>query len=203
MSRSCFNLPRRLLSAHKLIISLLTMWLHNHLRPMAIKDGLSRRCALLSHLTASQQIKTKTSFPSFLISFFPLWSLFPCCLRTIFQTPATIMSSIITKVLVAALAFGAAQALPNPVQPSQSISSVAAASSASTVASPAATPVDNTALIIELETAPTAIRRFQKLLTAAGQKLLSVAELQKIVVFDFNGATPNPGAKGMSYKYGS
>jgi hypothetical protein len=36
-------------------------------------------------------------------------------------------------------------------------------------------------------------------LTAAGQKLLSVAELQKIVVFDFNGATPNPGAKGMSH----
>jgi len=113
------------------------------------------------------------------------------------------MSSIITKVLVAALAFGAAQALPNPVQPSQLTSSVAVASSTSTVAPPAATPVDNTALIIELETAPTAIKRFQKLLTAAGQKLLSAAELQKIVVFDFNGATPNPGAKGMSYKSGS
>lgn len=110
------------------------------------------------------------------------------------------MSSIITKVLVAALAFGAVQALPNPVQPSQSISSVAVASSTSTVAPPAATPVDNTALIIELETAPTAIKRFQKLLTAAGQKLLSVAELQKIVVFDFNGATPNPGAKGGAVK---
>ena len=113
------------------------------------------------------------------------------------------MSSIITKVLVAALAFGAAQALPNPVQPSQSNSSVAVASSSSTVAPAAATPVDNTALIIELETAPTAIKRFQKLLTAAGQKLLSVAELQKIVVFDFNGATPNPGTKGMSYKSSS
>jgi hypothetical protein len=73
MSRSCFNLPRRLLSAHKLIISLLTMWPHNHLRLMAIKDGLSRRCALLFHLTASQQIKTRTGFPNFLISLFPFF----------------------------------------------------------------------------------------------------------------------------------
>jgi len=43
------------------------------LRLMAIKDGLYHRCALLFHLTASQQIKTKTSFPNFLISLFPFF----------------------------------------------------------------------------------------------------------------------------------
>ncbi|KAF2199673.1 RmlC-like cupin, partial [Delitschia confertaspora ATCC 74209] len=39
-------------------------------------------------------------------------------------------------------------------------------------------------------TAPTTLKRFQRLLTAAGQKLLSAEELKKLVVFDFNGAKP-------------
>lgn len=43
------------------------------LRLMAIKDGLSHRCTLLFHLTASHQIKTKTGFPNFLISLFPFF----------------------------------------------------------------------------------------------------------------------------------
>ncbi|OCK74656.1 RmlC-like cupin [Lepidopterella palustris CBS 459.81] len=107
------------------------------------------------------------------------------------------MSFIFTKIVVAALAVGAAQAYPNApyaLTPT-TFSTLVAPSTA-----PIATPVDNTALIIELETAPTAIKRFQRLLTAAGEKLLSVADLQKFVVFDFNGAVPAPGSKGGAAK---
>ena len=68
-------------------------------------------------------------------------------------------------------------------------------------AAPAAT-TDNSALIKDLLTAPTAIKRFQRLLTAAGQALLSPAELRNIVVFDFNNAVPAPGAKGGATKAG-
>lgn len=75
--------PRRLLSTISLLLvfspcGLTAMMPAQRLRPypvqlrlMAIKDGLSHRCVLLFHLTASHQIKTKTGFPNFLISLFP------------------------------------------------------------------------------------------------------------------------------------
>lgn len=77
--------PRRLLSIHKLIISLLTMWPHSHdasstasaLSGPASTDGYKRwpphRCAFLFYITASQQTRSNTSFPNFLISLFPFF----------------------------------------------------------------------------------------------------------------------------------
>ena len=83
--------------------------------------------------------------------------------------------------LIAALAFSAVNALPQPQ---------AAPSSA-----PA--PINNDALIAELKTAPTAIRRFRELLTNAGKELLTGADLIKATVFDFNkGAQPFGGTQG-------
>jgi len=101
------------------------------------------------------------------------------------------MSPTIAKIIVTALAFGAAHALPKP--------SEGAYASSTTVAAPPAATVDNTALILELEQAPTAVERFKKLLTKDG-KILSEADLAKTVVFDFNGATAAPGAKGGAAK---
>jgi len=94
----------------------------------------------------------------------------------------------ISKVLVAALAIGAVQALPQPqnAQPSST---------------PApAPPTDNAALFRDLLTAPTAIKRFQRLLTSGGEALLTGDALKKLTVFSFNGATPAPNAKGGATK---
>ncbi|KAF2478128.1 RmlC-like cupin [Lindgomyces ingoldianus] len=113
------------------------------------------------------------------------------------------MSAIITKVLIGALAtVGAVQALPNQQYVPSGFSTVVAASATASATTPPA-PVqtqDNTALFKDLFTAPTAIKRFQRLLTTAGEKLLSPEELKKLIVFDFNGATPAPGAKGGAAK---
>lgn len=101
------------------------------------------------------------------------------------------MTFTITKLFVAALAAGAAQALPQTQMNSEREVPT------STVApSPSAVPVDNTPLIEQLELAPTAIDRFKKLLVGADGKLLQGDELQKKVVFDFNNPAPAPGAKG-------
>lgn len=93
----------------------------------------------------------------------------------------------ISKVLVAALAFGAVQALPQPqAQPSST---------------PAPAPAaDNAALFRDLLTAPTAIKRFQRLLTSGGEALLTGDALKKLTVFSFNNATPAPNAKGGAAK---
>ena len=96
----------------------------------------------------------------------------------------------ITKVAIASLALGAVQALPQ----SQGYQSVPAAS-ATSVAPPAATASQD-ALFDDLFTAPTAIKRFQRLLTQ-GQTLFTGDALRKMVVFTFDSNTPPPaGAKG-------
>lgn len=98
----------------------------------------------------------------------------------------------ITKVVVAALTLGAAQALP----PSQSYPSGYAPSAASTYAAPPAQTSSQDYLFDDLFTAPTAIKRFQRLLTQ-GQTLLTGDALRKLVVFTFDRNTPPPmGAKG-------
>jgi len=108
------------------------------------------------------------------------------------------MSSSIVKILIAALAAaGAVQALPQPNKPSISASAPSSISTPAPSAAPAK-PVDNTALIQELELAPTAIDRFKKLFLGADGKILGADDLKKKVVFDFNGATPAKGAKGGS-----
>ncbi|KAF2244721.1 RmlC-like cupin, partial [Trematosphaeria pertusa] len=49
-------------------------------------------------------------------------------------------------------------------------------------------------------TLPTAVKKFQRLLTANGEALLSGEALRALTVFNFNGATPAPGAKGGATK---
>jgi hypothetical protein len=101
------------------------------------------------------------------------------------------MSSAIVKLFLAAIAAGSVAALPQPMEHGHRWGSTATSSSFV----PAPT-VDNTALIIELETAPTAIDRFQKLLLGADGKIKPEEELQKVTVFDFNTAgTPSAGGR--------
>jgi hypothetical protein len=103
--------------------------------------------------------------------------------------------STITKIVVAALTLGAAQALP-PSQSSQGYSSNYAPSATSTYYAPPAATASQDALFDDLFTAPTAIKRFQRLLTQ-GQTLLTGDALRKLVVFTFDRNTPPPvGAKG-------
>jgi hypothetical protein len=99
----------------------------------------------------------------------------------------------ITKVVVAALALGAVQALPQ----SQATQSTASAS-VTAPAVPAATE-DQAQLFRDLFTAPTAVKRFQRLLTQ-GQTLFTGETLRKLTVFSFNNAVPAPGAKGGATK---
>lgn len=58
---------------------------------------------------------------------------------------------------------------------------------------------DQSQLFRDLFTAPTAIKRFQRLLVQ-GQTLLTGDALRALTVFSFNGATPAPGAKGGALK---
>jgi len=58
---------------------------------------------------------------------------------------------------------------------------------------------DHAQLFRDLFSAPTAIKRFQRLLTE-GQTLLTGAALKKFTVFNFNGAMPAMGAKGGATK---
>ncbi|KAF2007681.1 RmlC-like cupin [Amniculicola lignicola CBS 123094] len=106
--------------------------------------------------------------------------------------------STITKIFIAGLAaISSVHALPK----GHAASSVTpAATPAPSASPPAAPPVDNTALIKDLLTAPSAIKRYQRLLTVGGQTLLPAEELKKVVVFDFNGAKPAPNAKGGAAK---
>lgn len=96
----------------------------------------------------------------------------------------------ITKVIVASLAtFSAVQALPQPQTAQPSSTPV-----------PAPAPAeDPAALFRDLFTAPTAIKRFQRLLTS-GETLLTGDALKKLTVFSFNNATPAPNAKGGATK---
>ncbi|KAF1829737.1 RmlC-like cupin [Decorospora gaudefroyi] len=98
---------------------------------------------------------------------------------------------IILKVVVAALALGTVQALPQP-QAAQS-----SATTATSMAAPAAT-ADQSPLFNALFTAPTAIKRYQKLLTeGTTKKLLTGDALRNAVIFPFgNSAELAPGAPG-------
>jgi hypothetical protein len=89
------------------------------------------------------------------------------------------MPSIFSKLVVAAVAIGAVQALPNP----------------RTLAQRA--PTDNTELIAKLKTDPTVIKRYQRLLTKDGQQLLTGEDLAKASTFDFQkDAAPFAGSQG-------
>jgi hypothetical protein len=96
----------------------------------------------------------------------------------------------ITQILAAGLmTISAVHALPQPQ-----------------AAQPSATPTpaptlaeDNAALFRDLFTAPTAVKRFQRLLVQGGS-LLTGEALKKFTVFSFNNATPAPGAKGGATK---
>ncbi|KAF2802027.1 RmlC-like cupin [Mytilinidion resinicola] len=98
------------------------------------------------------------------------------------------MSFSIISVLVAALALGGVSALPTEFKRANNSTPPAV--------------VDNTQLLIDIVQAPTAIKKFQKILTVdgAGEELLSGDALKARVVFDFNGATPATGATGGALK---
>jgi hypothetical protein len=87
----------------------------------------------------------------------------------------------ITQIVIAALAIGAVQALPQPqaAQPS-AVSSAPPA--------PASTPD----IFDDLLTAPTAVKRFQRLIVDGAQKLITGDALRKMIVFPFDSATPPP-----------
>ena len=103
----------------------------------------------------------------------------------------------ISKSILAAIAVSAVQAHPQPT-----LTTVATPSPANATASVAPTPDPEVqkALFLDLFTAPTAIKRFQRLLTAKGQSLLSGDALRSLIVFDFNGAKPAKGALGGATK---
>jgi hypothetical protein len=93
-----------------------------------------------------------------------------------------------TQILAAsAMAFSAVQALPQP-------------QATPAVPAPAPAPTeDAAALFRDLFTAPTAIKRFQRLLVK-GETLLTGDALRKMVVFPFTPANPAPNAKGGATK---
>jgi hypothetical protein len=100
----------------------------------------------------------------------------------------------ITNIVVASLALGAVQALPQHIQARQ------AGNATSTPAAPAA-PASTPDIFDDLLTAPTAIKRFQRLLTVGtgpdGPELLAGDDLRKATVFTFDRNTkPAPGAEG-------
>jgi hypothetical protein len=104
----------------------------------------------------------------------------------------------ITNTLIAALAFGAVNAYP------QSASSSATVATTTPAATPAPAPPATSEeekkkaadLFRDLLTAPTAVKRFQRLLTAQGESLLPADVLQNLTVFNFNGAKPAVNATG-------
>ncbi|KAG9190175.1 hypothetical protein G6011_08263 [Alternaria panax] len=99
----------------------------------------------------------------------------------------------IAKIFVASLALGAVQALPQRLGARQDV--VASASSAAPAA-PAATPD----IFDDLLTAPTAIKRFQRLLTQGSGndiELVNEDDLRKATVFTFDrNSTPPAGSLG-------
>jgi len=95
------------------------------------------------------------------------------------------MPSMISKTLVAALAFGLVHALPQQI-------------STPTKAAPPSGPTDNTELIAKLKTDPSTVKRYRRVLTD-GQKLLTGADLEKATVFDFQeNVIPVGGTQGGS-----
>ncbi|KAF2688040.1 RmlC-like cupin [Lentithecium fluviatile CBS 122367] len=108
----------------------------------------------------------------------------------------------ITKTLIAGLAFGAVNAYPQAASPSTAVAYTTTPASTPTATPPA--PADDAekkaALFRDLFTAPTAIKRFQRLLTAKGESLLSGETLRSLTVFNFNGAKPAEGAEGGATK---
>ncbi|KAJ8114640.1 hypothetical protein OPT61_g3520 [Boeremia exigua] len=97
------------------------------------------------------------------------------------------MLNISKLTIIALAAFGSVQALPQSIP-----------SSTTTPAAPAATN-NQAELFRDLFTAPTAIKRFQRLLTQ-GSTLLTGDALRALTVFSFNNATPAAGAKGGATK---
>jgi hypothetical protein len=88
------------------------------------------------------------------------------------------------QIFVAGLLTVAVQGLPQPqvAQPSA-------------LPTPGLSAENNAQLFSDLFTAPTAIKRFQKLLVD-GETLLTGDRLKQLIVFDFNGASSAAGAKG-------
>ncbi|KAF1963545.1 RmlC-like cupin [Byssothecium circinans] len=109
----------------------------------------------------------------------------------------------ITKALIAGLAIGAANAYPSPAESASSAKASASATATSTGA-PAATPDPEAQaqLFQDLFTAPTAVKRFQRLLSndKNGDTLLTGESLKAMTVFNFNGAKPNANATGGATK---
>jgi hypothetical protein len=87
----------------------------------------------------------------------------------------------ITKVVAAALTFGVVRAIPQ-TQAAQLISV------SSTPPAPSSTPD----IFNDLLTAPTAVKRFQRLLVDGAQKLITGDALRKMIVFPFDPATAPP-----------
>ncbi|KAL5424244.1 hypothetical protein PMIN04_003306 [Paraphaeosphaeria minitans] len=106
----------------------------------------------------------------------------------------------ITKTLVAAIAISAVQALPQAATTLATVATPSSAASTPAVAAPSPDPEVQAALFRDLFSAPTAIKRFQRLLTMKGQELLSGDALRNMIVFDFNNATPAKGALGGATK---
>ncbi|KAF9696859.1 hypothetical protein EKO04_005228 [Ascochyta lentis] len=99
------------------------------------------------------------------------------------------MINITKLVVVAVAAFGSAQALPR---------GMASSSTAPAPAAPA--PTDKQAYLFrDLFTAPTAVKRFQRLLTQ-DETLLTGEDLKNLTVFSFNNAMPAPNATGGATK---
>ncbi|KAF2625151.1 RmlC-like cupin [Macroventuria anomochaeta] len=100
------------------------------------------------------------------------------------------MISLTKFVILAAAAFGSVQALPQSMP-----------SSTSTAAAPPAPTADQSQLFRDLFSAPTAIKRFQRLLVSGqGDTLLTGDALRKLTVFSFNNAIPAPNATGGATK---
>jgi hypothetical protein len=93
--------------------------------------------------------------------------------------------------LIALAAVGAARGQPNSSSSTSCVST--------TAAQPAATADPNAQLFGDLFSAPTAIKRFRRLLVQGGS-LLTGEALRKLIVFDFNGAQPANGALGGAIK---
>jgi hypothetical protein len=87
----------------------------------------------------------------------------------------------ITKVVVAALAVGVIQAIPQPQ-----------AAQPSSVSSAPPAPNSTPDIFNDLLTAPTAVKRFQRLLVDGAQKLITGDALRKMIVFPFDPATAPP-----------
>jgi hypothetical protein len=87
----------------------------------------------------------------------------------------------VTKVVIAAVALGAVQAFPQShvYQPSA-------------VSSAPPAPTSTPDIFDDLLTAPTAVKRFQRLLVDGAQKLITGEALRKMIVFTFNPDTTPP-----------